>query len=809
MVYKFTKSAEKVLEIANELALDFGHDYIGTEHILYGLSCEEKGVAGRVLENKNVYPEDILDKIEELIGGRINENAKILGFTPRTKKILENAYDESRKIDASFIGTEHILIGMINEPESIALKILNELNIKAEDIGNELINVLNEFENKVNDLNKKQNNMTGFQFLNQYGNDLTEKALNGFLDPVLERDEETQRLIEILSRRMKNNPCLIGEPGVGKTAVVEGLAERIAQNNVPDNLKNKVIITLDIASMVAGAKYRGDFEERLKKTLQEVKKAENVILFIDEIHTIVGAGAAEGAIDAANILKPILARGELQIIGATTIKEYRKYIEKDSALERRFQPVYIEEPSIDKSKLIIKGVKEKYEKHHNVRITDAAIESAVELSERYISDRFLPDKAIDLIDEAAAKIKLKYYSEPDIIRTIELKLTAVCREKEDAIDNQEFERAASLRDEEKELVEKLNKECEKWKNKTKKNIVNIDREDIEKVISKWTGIPIYKITESETDKLNHLGEALREKVIGQDDAIEKIVKAIRRSRVGLKDPTKPVGSFLFLGPTGVGKTKLAKSLAENLFSSENDIIKLDMSEYMEASSVSKMIGSPPGYVGYEDVNGLTELIKRKPYSVVLFDELEKAHPDVLNILLQVLDEGVLTDSHGKKVSFKNAIIIMTSNIGARMISDKKQIGFAATNENDNIKNQVLSELKKELKPEFINRIDEIVIFNKLESESIKQIIQNMLNEVKLKLEREGYLIKFENNIIEYIQNKCKDNSYGARPIKRLIQNIIENKIADMILLKCIRKNEEINIYIEEDLLKIKQNKVAL
>ena len=804
MVYKFTKSAEKVLEIANELALDFGHDYIGTEHVLYGLACEEKGVAGRVLENKNIYPEDILDKIEELIGGQINENNKILGFTPRTKKILENAYNESKRIDASFIGTEHILIGIINEPESIALKILNELNIKVDDLGEELINVLNEFESKVNELNKsKGSSITNMQFLNQYGNDLTEKAKKDDLDPVVERDEETERVIEILSRRLKNNPCLIGEPGVGKTAVVEGLAEKISKGNVPDNLKNKLIITLDISSMVAGAKYRGDFEERLKKTLAEVKKAENVILFIDEIHTIVGAGAAEGAIDAANILKPLLARGEIQVIGATTIKEYRKYIEKDSALERRFQPVYIEEPSIEATKNIIRGIKDKYENHHNVRITENAIDSAVELSARYITDRFLPDKAIDLIDEAAAKIKLKNFSEPDIIKEVELKLVDVCKEKEEAIDNQEFERAASLRDEEKELIDKLNKESEKWKNKTKDKLINIEREDIEKLISKWTGIPIYKITEKETEKLNNLEKELSEKVIGQNDAVEKVSKVIKRSRVGLKEPLKPVGSFLFLGPTGVGKTKLAKALAEKLFSSENDIIKLDMSEYMESNSVSKMIGSPPGYIGYDEKGGLTEIIKRKPYSVVLFDELEKAHPDVLNLLLQILDEGVLTDSHGKKVSFKNTIIIMTSNIGAKMITDKKQIGFVVE-ENDSIKDKVMTEVKRELKPEFINRIDEIVIFNKLDKRSMELIIEIMLNDVREKMNREAYNIEFDSNIKEYILEKCKDLSYGARPIKRLIQNHIENKIADLILLNEIKKYDKVELYVIDDEILVKQ-----
>ena len=794
MVYKFTKSGEKVLSIANELAVDLGHSYIGTEHILYGLACEENGVAGKVLENQNVTPEDILDKIEELIGGQVKENFTVLGFTPRTKKILENAYLEAKKLGSNYIGTEHILVGIMKENDSLAIRILIDLDVNPEDMYSDIAKTLNEFEESINNSNQEKqepNSYNSTQSLNQFGTDLTKQAREGKLDPVIGRNEETDRVIEILSRRTKNNPCLIGEPGVGKTAVIEGLAQKIINGNIPENLKNKRVITLDITSMVAGAKYRGDFEERVKKCLAEVKKAQDIILFIDEIHTIVGAGAAEGAIDAANILKPLLARGEIQVVGATTIKEYRKYIEKDSALERRFQSVYIEEPSIDDTIRILKGIRDKYEAHHNVKITNDAIVAATHLSSRYINDRFLPDKAIDLIDEASSKVKLKSFIEPEYLKNMEKELDKITKEKEEAINTQNYERAAKLRDYENELIDKLEKENDSWKNKNNKKVINIEKEDIEMVISKWTGIPTYKITESENEKLKNL-----------EKAISAISKAIRRSRVGLKDPNRPIGSFLFLGPTGVGKTELTKALAESLFGNENSMIRIDMSEYMESHSVSKLIGSPPGYIGYDESNGLAEKVRRKPYSVILFDEIEKAHVDIMNILLQILEDGILTDSQGRTVSFKNCVIIMTSNIGARQITEKKKLGFI--NENDNsenveyneIKKSVMGELKRELKPEFINRIDEIVIFHKLNEGEIRSIIDLMLEKVKKRLNDQNYYLEFDESIKEVIQKNGMDSNYGARPIRRAVQTYIEDKIAEGILNGEINKNKKIVISAE-------------
>ena len=805
MVYKFTKSGEKVLSIANELAVDLGHSYIGTEHILYGLACEENGVAGKVLENQNVTPEDILDKIEELIGGQVKENFTVLGFTPRTKKILENAYLEAKKLGSNYIGTEHILVGIMKENDSLAIRILIDLDVNPEDMYSDIAKTLNEFEESINNSNQEKqepNSYNSTQSLNQFGTDLTKQAREGKLDPVIGRNEETDRVIEILSRRTKNNPCLIGEPGVGKTAVIEGLAQKIINGNIPENLKNKRVITLDITSMVAGAKYRGDFEERVKKCLAEVKKAQDIILFIDEIHTIVGAGAAEGAIDAANILKPLLARGEIQVVGATTIKEYRKYIEKDSALERRFQSVYIEEPSIDDTIRILKGIRDKYEAHHNVKITNDAIVAATHLSSRYINDRFLPDKAIDLIDEASSKVKLKSFIEPEYLKNMEKELDKITKEKEEAINTQNYERAAKLRDYENELIDKLEKENGSWKNKNNKKVINIEKEDIEMVISKWTGIPTYKITESENEKLKNLEKSLHERVVGQEEAISAISKAIRRSRVGLKDPNRPIGSFLFLGPTGVGKTELTKALAESLFGNENSMIRIDMSEYMESHSVSKLIGSPPGYIGYDESNGLAEKVRRKPYSVILFDEIEKAHVDIMNILLQILEDGILTDSQGRTVSFKNCVIIMTSNIGARQITEKKKLGFI--NENDNsenveyneIKKSVMGELKRELKPEFINRIDEIVIFHKLNEGEIRSIIDLMLEKVKKRLNDQNYYLEFDESIKEVIQKNGMDSNYGARPIRRAVQTYIEDKIAEGILNGEINKNKKIVISAE-------------
>ena len=795
MTYKFTNRANKAIEIANDIALELGHSYIGTEHILYGLAKEGNGIASKVLENQNATADDILNKIEELIGSD-EPIENIVDFTPRTKRVVESAFIEARKLGYNFIGTEHLLIGILREGDCVAAKILLDLNVNIPKLYNEIVKVINEGEDyssgddSSNNSNggKRRGSYNQTPTLNQFGQDLTKKAEEGKLDPVIGRKQEIERVIEILSRRTKNNPCLIGEPGVGKTAAVEGLAQKIASGDVPEILKDKRVVTLDISGMVAGAKYRGDFEERIKKALNEVKKAGDVILFIDEIHTIVGAGAAEGAIDAANILKPLLARGEIQLVGATTLNEYRKFIEKDAALERRFSPVTVNEPSEKETIQILKGIRDKYEAHHNVKITDEAIEAAVKLSIRYVNDRFLPDKAIDLIDEASSKARLRTYTEPDSLKELQEKIEKTKNEKEEAVLNQKFEKAAELRDTEKALRDKFEKEQNKWKNKNTKSIVTITEENIAEVIANWTGIPAKKITEDENEKLKNLEKELHKRVIGQNEAVEAVSKAIRRGRVGLKDPKRPIGSFLFLGPTGVGKTELSKALAEVLFGDENAMIRLDMSEFMEPHSVSKLIGAPPGYVGFDDGGQLTEKIRRKPYSVVLFDEIEKAHPDVMNMLLQILEDGRLTDSQGRTVNFKNTVIIMTSNLGARLITDRKQLGFAnkegeadSKKEYEEIKKEVMAELKKELRPEFINRIDEIIVFHKLNDNDINQIIDIMLKEVVNRLKEQKYDVKFEPDVKEMIAKEGIDKNFGARPLRRTIQNLVEDKLAEEIL----------------------------
>ena len=681
MIYKFTNKAKKVIEISNDISIELGHNYIGTEHILYGLAKEGEGIAAKVLLNKGITPEKTVKKIEEIVG-KGNEIEETLGFTPRTKRILENAFLETKKIGSNFIGTEHLLLAILKESDCLAVKIILELNVEIPKIYNEIAKVVNE-EEIDNDINKKLSKSVGgtsaTPTLNQYGDDITAKAEEGKYDTIIGREKEIERIMQIISRRNKNNPCLVGEPGVGKTAIVEGLAEKIITGDVPENLKNKRIIDLDISGIVAGAKYRGDFEERIKKILDEVKKAKNIILFIDEIHTIVGAGAAEGAIDAANILKPLLARGEIQLIGATTLDEYRKYIEKDSALERRFSIINVNEPSAKDTIEILKGIIDKYEAHHNVKITNEAIESAVNLSVKYITDRFLPDKAIDLIDEAASKIRTKIFTEPDEIKELQEESIILAKEKEEAIYEQEFEKAAQLRDKEELLKKKLNDKMENLEKIRNRDVAEITEENIAEIVSRWTGVPVQKLTQDENNKLKNLEENLHKRIIGQDEAVEAVAKAIKRSRVGLKDPNRPIGSFLFLGPTGVGKTELSKALAEILFENEKALIKLDMSEYMEAHSISKLIGSPPGYVGFDNGGQLTEKIRRQPYSLILLDEIEKAHPDVLNLLLQILEEGRLTDSQGREVNFKNTVIIMTSNLGARYITEKKSLGFNLQN----------------------------------------------------------------------------------------------------------------------------------
>ena len=816
MTYKFTNRAKKAIESANSIASELGHSYIGTEHLLYGLRDEGNGVAAKVLDNQNITSQEILEKIEELVG-KEEPIEETIGFTPRTKKVIENAFIESRRLGYNYIGTEHLLIGILREADSIAARILLDLNVNIPQLYNEIIKVINDEDigNKEdsNDGNsKRKGSFNSTPTLNQFGEDLTKKAQEGKLDPIVGRIEEIERVIQILSRRTKNNPCLIGEPGVGKTAVVEGLAEKIVAGDVPEILKDKRVVTLDISSMVAGAKYRGDFEERIKKALGEVKKSGDVILFIDEIHTIVGAGAAEGAIDAANILKPLLARGEIQLVGATTLNEYRKYIEKDSALERRFSPVNVKEPTKKDTIKILKGIRDKYEAHHNVKITDEAIEAAVNLSVRYINDRFLPDKAIDLIDEAASRARIKTYTEPEDLKKLQEEIEEIIKDKEEAVRNQKFEKAASLRDEEKLKKEKFEKEQKKWKNKNTKSVTNITEENIAEVIATWTGIPTKKITEDENEKLKNLENNLHQRVIGQEEAVEAVAKAIRRSRVGLKDPKRPIGSFLFLGPTGVGKTELSKALAESLFGDENAMIRIDMSEYMEPHSVSKLIGSPPGYVGFDEGGQLTEKIRRKPYAVILFDEIEKAHPDVMNMLLQILEDGRLTDSQGRTVNFKNTVIIMTSNIGARLITDKKSLGFSNKNQEGNdtsakeyeqTKKEVMEALKKELRPEFINRIDEIIVFHKLTDNEISQIIDIMLKEVVSRLEAQKIKIEFEPEVKEMIASKGIDKNFGARPLRRTIQSLVEDRLAEEILDGNLNKNKVTKVGLKDEKIVIK------
>lgn len=794
----FTQKANEALNKAISSAENFGHTYIGSEHLLLGLSLVNNSVASEVLQSFGITSQSITELIKSTVGFGERVILTPDNMTPRAKRVIEVAVSGAREMGNSFVGTEHLLIGILSEGDNYAIKFINELGGDVAEITNKALSAAGiQVDDDYNSSKKTaQKGKKQGSVIEQYGRDLTKEAKEGKIDPVIGRTKEIERVIQILCRRTKNNPCLIGEPGVGKTAIAEGLALKIAQNDIPDILKNKRIIALDITGMVAGTKYRGDFEERIKAVIDEVRNSKDLILFIDEVHTIVGAGSAEGSTDAANILKPSLARGDLQVIGATTISEYRKNIEKDAALERRFQPVMVGEPNIEDSVLILKGLRDRYEAHHKVKISDEAIDEAVKLSDRYIQDRYLPDKAIDLIDEAASRLRLKKCVEPQSIKDLELRKNQLDEEKNKAINAQDFEKAAKIRDEEKKISDEIESEKNKWKTESGETNGTVTKEDIAELISETTGIPVAQLTEEEGERLLKLEETLHKRIIGQDEAVSAVSKAIRRGRIGLKDPKRPVGSFLFLGPTGVGKTELCKALAETVFGSENAIIRLDMSEYMEKHTVSKLIGSPPGYVGFEEGGQLTEKVRRQPYSVVLFDEIEKAHPDVFNMLLQILDDGILTDSQGRKVNFKNTIIIMTSNVGARLITENKQsLGFAetVTTEEDykSLKSKVLAELKNEFRPEFLNRIDDIIVFHKLTHENICRIAANMLNTVKARLKDLGYTVRFEDSAIEKIADVGFDPVYGARPLRRAIQTEIEDALSEKILENGVTKDKTV------------------
>ena len=777
---RFTQKAQRAISLAQECAQSTGCSYVGTEHLLFGLLSEGSGFAAKYLSELGMTEDKLREKIIA-INSSIMTGGNFAGFTPRTQRCLQNSLTEAHKHGSAYIGTEHILLALAREYDSAAFKLLTAFGA-SQNLYRELSQMLAEEAPSAAEAKKADG---GTPTLNNFGRDLTELAKSGKFDPVIGREKEIERVIQILSRRTKNNPVLLGEPGVGKTAVAEGLAQEIAAGNVPELLKDKRVFSLDLSSVVAGAKYRGEFEERLKKAMEEIIRAGNVILFVDEMHTIIGAGAAEGAIDAANILKPSLARGELQMIGATTLNEYRKYVEKDAALERRFQPVTVGEPSVSETVSILKGIREKYEAHHGVKITDAAIEAAAKLSDRYITDRFLPDKAIDLVDEACSRVRLGALTAPPEIKELEKKLDEVVHDKQEAVKTQDFEKAASLRDREHALRDELEKKREGWKSSAAHASAQIGAEEIAEVISNWTGVPVQRLAETESEKLRNLEKVLHSRVIGQNEAVTAVAKAIRRGRVGLKDPKRPIGSFIFCGPTGVGKTELCKALAEALFGDESALIRVDMSEYMEKHSVSKLVGSPPGYVGFEEGGQLTEKVRRKPYSVILFDEIEKAHPDVFNILLQILDDGQLTDSQGRRVDFKNCVIIMTSNVGARNISEPKSLGFAsertAADVQKNIRSGVTEELKRMFRPEFLNRVDDIIVFSQLSEDEIAEIARLMLSSLEKRLKANGINASFDDSAVRLLAKEGFDPVYGARPLRRAIQSKVEDLIAEKML----------------------------
>ena len=792
MMQRFTDDAQRVLSFAQEAALELGHDYVGTEHVLIGLTKVKNGVAAKALEELNIVTEDIFEAVEEQVG-RGNKKATSIYMTPRVKNVLELAVQVANRMNHNYVGTEHILLGLLSDGGGVAVGILRAMNIRTDDIVEAIRHILGSSTNGNHSGQEGANNNGDLGELTDFATDLNESAKQGKIDPVIGRDTEIQRVIQILSRRTKNNPVLIGEPGVGKTAIAEGLAQRIVNGNVPEILRNKRIISLSISSMLAGAKYRGEFEERLKKAIDEVQQHDDMIIFIDEIHTLVGAGATEGAMDAANILKPALARGEFQVIGATTLDEYKKHIEKDAALERRFQPVQVGEPNEEDALEILRGLRDRYEAFHKAKITDEALKAAVTLSSRYITDRFLPDKAIDVVDEAASKVRMKVFSAAPDVKALEDRLNTVKKEKEAAVTSQDFEKAAKLRDEEQSLVKEIDDKKTVAKEESDQKLI-VTEEDIAAVVAQWTGIPVTKIAEEESETLLHLEDELHKRVIGQDDAVTAVAKAVRRARAGLKDPKRPIGSFLFLGPTGVGKTELARALASSLFGDESAMIRLDMSEYMEKHTVSRLVGAPPGYVGYEEGGQLTDAVRRKPYSVILLDEVEKAHADFFNILLQVLDDGRLTDSQGRTVDFRNTVIIMTSNLGAKALhKNSTELGFLApkkaeSHTNDSktkdfkeAKKSVLDAVKRHFRPEFLNRIDEMIVFHPLTEEDLTKIVTILMSDVTKRLEERDLHLEITPEAMKLLVKEGSDFTMGARPLKRAIQRLIEDPVSDLIL----------------------------